>query len=80
MSRKRFIKLLMAEGVSRNQAEYLAMRARIERIPYKRQIVPLQIIYRKDRSIRMLKKAFASLGSTMEECARQLRLICEALR
>lgn len=77
MSRKRFIKLLMAEGISRNQAVQMAMRARIEGIPYKRAASPIRIGYRERTAIMMIAKAFLKTGFAAEECARQIRLLCE---
>lgn len=80
MSRKRFIKLLMAEGISRNQAVQLKMQLRIEGIPYKRAASPIMIGYRERTEIMMLAKALLKTGLTAEECARQIRILCEAAK
>lgn len=70
MTRKRFVKLVMAAGDSRNEAERAAERARRDRIPYGMYVQATVRAARAWASVRAICKAYVAVSVSTEEAAK----------
>lgn len=71
MTKKRFVKLVMGLGESRNEAERAAAVARRHRIPYGAYFPVVEEGIRAWASVRMLSLAFQKVSVSMEEAVKR---------
>ena len=84
MTRKRFVKLLMATGKQRNEAQAIAMAYNAERIPYKNAFKFLsrwiEIEKRIKRDIISVKEALKRIGFAAQKAGEEISKLSTALK
>lgn len=79
MTRKRFIRLLMAEGIQRNKANEIAWTTQKSGVPYADAYFCMHhpFIASFNKTVGQLKKAAVTAGETLRRIAAQFRAIAE---
>ena len=79
MTRKRFIRLLMAEGIQRNKANEIAWTTQKSGVPYADAYFCMHhpFIASFNKTVEAIKKAAVTAGETLRRIATQFRAIAE---
>ena len=80
MTRKRFIKLAMSRGMSRNRAVELAAYYNFANVPYERAYYSFMPTFIMQNSFERLSKAVGKMGESLSSAVLSFKKFGEALR
>lgn len=79
MTKKRFVKLLMSEGIQRNEAQQIAARYNSRNIPYTRAYSYYALGFGFRRGLKKVARSFENLGEQTKQALRSFAELQEAL-